>query len=94
MRKVFALVLILSVLSAFVPACADDLDVQAVGSGAVPKPSEPVRFDDVTFGKPYKISGYATVTLLGFKFVNMFAQWDDGKAGKEHMGYLQGSTES
>lgn len=37
-------------------------------------------FDNVTFGKTYKIKGYASVILLGFKFVNMYAQWEDGKA--------------
>ena len=61
----------------------DDLAVQAVGGGAEPKSVEPMRFDNVTFGKSYKIDGYAAVTFLGFKFINMFAQWDDGKAGPE-----------
>ena len=42
--------------------------------------SEKMTFDNVTFGKAYKIKGYASVTLLGFKFVNMYAQWEDGKA--------------
>ena len=44
--------------------------------------SEKMTFEDVTFGKAYKIKGYASVTLLGFKFVDMYAQWEDGKAGK------------
>ena len=82
MRKVFALVLILFMLFAVVTGYADDLDIQAVGAGAGPKPVEPMRFDDVTFGKTYKIDGYAAVNLLGFKFVNMFAQWEDGQAGE------------
>ena len=42
-----------------------------------------MNFDDMTFGKTYKINGYAAVNLLGFKFVNMFAQWEDGKASPE-----------
>ena len=46
-------------------ACADD---------------DKMTFDDITFGKAYKIKGYASVTLLGFKFVDMYAQWEDGKA--------------
>ena len=46
-------------------ACADD---------------DKMTFDDVTFGKVYKMKGYASVTLLGFKFVDAYAQWDDGRA--------------
>ena len=61
----------------------DDLGVQAVGGNAEAEPIEPMRFDDVTFGQAYKIDGYASITLLGFKFINMFAQWNDGKAGRE-----------
>ena len=40
-----------------------------------------MTFDNVTFGKVYKIKGYASIKLLGFKFVNMYAQWEDSKAG-------------
>ncbi|MBQ6772882.1 MAG: hypothetical protein IJR35_08205 [Synergistaceae bacterium] len=39
-----------------------------------------MTFDNVTFNKDYKIKGYASVRLLGFKFVDMYAQWFDGKA--------------
>lgn len=39
-----------------------------------------MTFDSVTFGKAYKIKGYASINLLGFKFINMFAQWEDRKA--------------
>lgn len=42
-----------------------------------------MTFDGVTFGKAYKMKGYASVTLLGFKFVDMYAQWEDGKASAE-----------
>ena len=49
-------------------ACADD---------------DKMTFDDVTFGKVYKMKGYASVTLLGFKFVDVYAQWDNGKASNE-----------
>lgn len=42
-----------------------------------------MTFDNVTFGKAYKIKGYASITLLGFKFVNTYAQWEDGKASAE-----------
>lgn len=45
-------------------ACADD--------------GEKMTFDNVTFGKAYKIKGYASVTLLGFKFVDAFAQYEEG----------------
>ena len=65
MRKVFAFVLAVAVMFAGI-AFADD--------------GEKMTFGDVTFGKAYKIKGYASVTLLGFKFVDMFAQWEDGKA--------------
>lgn len=41
---------------------------------------ENVKIDNAVFGKAYKLDNYASVTLLGFKFVNMYAQWDDGKA--------------
>lgn len=95
MRRVFAFILVLVVLFTFEGELkasvrrsgssetgGDDLGVQAVGGGAQPKPVEPIRFDDVTFNKAYKIDGYATVTLLGFKFVNMFAQWEDGRVEK------------
>ena len=94
MKKIFTSFLVLAVLFTFVgesmamalkrtspTVMQDDLGVQAVGGGAEPKSVEPMRFDDVTFSKSYKIDGYASVTLLGFKFVNMFAQWDDGGAG-------------
>lgn len=66
MRKlvVFALIVI-AVLCAGI-AFADD--------------GENMTFDNVTFGKDYKIKGYASINLLGFKFVNMFAQWENGKA--------------
>ena len=37
--------------------------------------SEKMTFDNVTFGKEYKIKGYAAVKFLGFKFVDAFAQW-------------------
>ena len=43
-----------------------------------------MTFDNVTFGKAYKIKGYASIKLLGFKFVNIYAQWEDGKAGTDH----------
>ena len=36
-------------------------------------------FDDVSLGNPYNIKGYAKVTLLSFEFVDMYAQWEDGK---------------
>lgn len=42
-----------------------------------------MTFDNVTFNKDYKIKGYASVRLLGFKFVDVYTQWDDGKAGVE-----------
>ena len=42
-----------------------------------------MTFDSVTFNKDYKIKGYASVRLLGFKFVDAYAQWDDGKASAE-----------
>ena len=67
MKKAFvALVLLVSIVTMLGVACADDDDK--------------MTFDDVTFGKAYKIKGYASVTLLGFKFVDMYAQWEDGKA--------------
>ena len=37
-----------------------------------------MTFDNVTFGKEYKIKGYAAVKFLGFKFVDAFAQWEEG----------------
>lgn len=84
MKKIVVFMLMLT-LSFSVRLCyADDLDVQAVGEGS--SNSKAMNFDDVTFGKTYKINGYAAVNLLGFKFVNMFAQWDDGKAGKTQKG--------
>ena len=103
MKKIFTSFLVLAVLFTFVEesmamalkrtssaVTQDDLGVQAVGGGAEPKSVEPMRFDNVTFGKAYKIDGYATITLLGFKFVDMFAQWEEGKAGTAHrvIGYL------
>lgn len=66
--KKFFIVLILVVLMFGVACSADD---------------DKMTFDDVTFGKAYKIKGYALVTLLGFKFVNMYAQWDDGNASSK-----------
>ena len=46
-----------------------------------------MTFDDITFGQTYKIKGYAAVTLLGFKFVDAYAQWDDEKASPALYGY-------
>ena len=66
MKKLFAVMLVLAVVFVAMPACADD--------------SSKMTFDNVTFGKAYKIKGYASVTLLGFKFVDVYAQWEDGKA--------------
>ena len=40
---------------------------------------EKMTFDNVTFGKEYKIKGYAAVKFLGFKFVDAFAQWEEGR---------------
>ena len=65
--KKLFIALILVVLM-FTAACADD---------------DKMTFDDVTFGKAYKIKGYASITLLGFKFIDMYAQWDDGKASNK-----------
>ena len=64
MKKIFIALLLIVVLSGV--ACAADDDK--------------MTFDNVTFGKAYKIKGYASVTLLGFKFIDAYAQWDDGKA--------------
>ena len=52
-----------------------------LGMACASSADEGMTFDNVTFGKAYKMKGYASVTLLGFKFVNMYAQWEDGKAG-------------
>ena len=68
MKKTFIVVLIAAVVFSVACAYADD--------------ETGVTFDNVTFQKAYKIKGYASVTLLGFKFVNMYAQWDDGKASE------------
>lgn len=114
MKKIFTSFLVLAVLFTFVgesmamalkrtspTVMQDDLGVQAVGDGAELKSVEPMRFGDVTFGKSYKIDGYASITLLGFKFVNMFAQWEDGQAGSEqrrgdrtHLVYSQKLTKN
>ena len=40
-------------------------------------------FDDVSLGNPYNIKGYAKVTLSSFEFVDMYAQWEDGKVSEE-----------
>ncbi len=34
-------------------------------------------------GKVTRLRGYASINLLGFKFVDMYAQWDEGKASAE-----------
>ena len=56
----------------FTTACAND---------------DKMTFDDVTFSKAYKIKGYASITLLGFKFIDVYAQWDDGKASPNITGW-------
>ena len=83
MKKIF--ILALAFMVAFEVSCAfaDDLAVQAVSRNtAASEESESMSFDDVTFGKQYKIKGYASVNLLGFKFVNMYAQWESGRVAK------------
>ncbi|MBQ7545331.1 MAG: hypothetical protein IJT02_10365 [Synergistaceae bacterium] len=67
MKKLFAVMLVVAVVF--------------VAASAWPDDGSKITFDNVTFSKPYKIKGYATVTLLGFKFIEAFAQWEDGKAG-------------
>ncbi len=69
MKKIFIIALIVAVVFSAACAYADD--------------ETGMTFDNVTFGKAYKMKGYASVTLLGFKFVNMYAQWEDGKASSE-----------
>ncbi len=55
----------------------------ALGAGCVwADEGSKMTFDNVTFGKAYKIKGYASITLLGFKFIEAFAQWEDGRASK------------
>ena len=82
MKKIFILSLAFMVAFAVSCACADDLAVQPVSRNTTTsEESDSMSFDDVTFGKQYKIKGYASVNLLGFKFVNVYAQWDDGRAG-------------
>ena len=83
MKKIFILALAFMVAFAVSCAFADDLAVQAVSRNTTTsEESDSMTFDDVTFGKQYKIKGYASVNFLGFKFVNMYAQWDDGRAGR------------
>lgn len=72
MRKLFVTVLITAVIVVAGCACADD-------------ESSKMTFDDVTFGKAYKIKGYASITLLGFKFVDAYAQWWENENIHEKM---------
>ncbi|MBR6901042.1 MAG: hypothetical protein IKN30_03150 [Synergistaceae bacterium] len=73
MKKIFIIALIVAVVFSAACAYADD--------------ETGMTFDNVTFGKAYKMKGYASVTLLGFKFVNMYAQWEDGKASPRITGW-------
>ncbi len=89
MKKIFALALVIVVAVVYC-ANADDLDVQIISrKTTASEESDSMNFDNVTFGKAYKIKGYASINLLGFKFINMYAQWDDGKAGiRGEKGYV------
>ena len=55
MRKVFVFALAVAVMLYAGIAFADD--------------GEKMRIDDVTFGKSYKIKGYAVVTFKEFSFI-------------------------
>jgi len=82
MRKAFMIVLILSMFSTVVSAYADVLGGRTIGDEVKLQSVEPIRFEDVTIGKTYKIANYATVSLVDFKFINKFAQYKDGRTGK------------
>ena len=75
MKKLFAVFWIIAVMFGAEVAFADDEN------------SSKMTFDNVTFSKPYKIKGYASVTMLGFKFVDIYAQWNDGKARPVNNGW-------
>ncbi len=59
MRKVFAFALVVAVMFAGI-SFADD--------------GEKMKVDDVTFGKAYKIKGYAVITFNEFSFVDVVVQ--------------------
>ena len=90
MKKIFALALVF-VIAVVACASADDLDVQVISrKTTASEESDSMNFDDVTFGKAYKIKGYASINLLGFKFVNVYAQWDNGKGKDSLSGWAGG----
>lgn len=59
MRKIFAFALVIAVMFAGI-SFADD--------------GEKLKIDDVTFGKAYKIKGYAVITFQEFSFVDSIGQ--------------------
>ena len=66
MKKLVAVMLVVVAVLSASCAFADD--------------GEKMTFNDMKFSKNYKIKGYASINLLGFKFVNVYAQWKDGQA--------------
>lgn len=77
MRKIFAFALVIAVLFAGISFAYD---------------GEKLKIDDVTFGKAYKIKGYAVITFNEFSFVDAIGQTHDHpiRSGNEaELAYLR-----
>lgn len=73
MKKIFTMLLVLSMLLGCSVAMAEDLGVQVIGGPD--SASTPMSLDDMQLGKSYTIDGYAKITPVDALFVDYFAQF-------------------
>ena len=94
MKKILAMLLILSMLMGCSFAMAEDLGVQMIGGPGTQM--ETLSLDDIKLGSSYRIEGYADFKPLAFSFVDCFAQYQKDQAGNnssQFMSYVKNHHE-
>ena len=79
MKNIFAMLLVFSMLLGFTAAMAQDLGVQLIGGDN--SGMETLNLDDVQIGQTYEIGGYARITPVEYKVVDMFPAFETGSVG-------------
>ena len=82
MKKRMAMVAIMAVCMAAVPAAASDLEVHEITIPGNEDEMEVLDLEDMQIGTTYKIDGYAKVTPYFFDFMDCFAQYTLDNAGE------------